>query len=282
MQRITAVFDSLRLSDSTLHYALMIAKHQKAQLIAVMPDDPAYDSFSLYQLYKSGAKENTVLEMEQADSNTRIAAIARVERACQEQGIPCEVHSERNYSLTAVLEESIYTDLMIIDERETFSRYDMSMPSHFIRDLLSDVQCPVLLVPHEISVSPPHPDIEKVVILYDGGPSSMYAIKIFNYLFSSFHELPMVILTVNQWDKPIGSSKLVRDYISYYFPNAVQKVIGGYPEEKIVGYLELQEKGTMVVLGAYSRGRVSRWFHESMADVLLDNLSLPILVAHNK
>ncbi|MBV8255584.1 MAG: universal stress protein [Chitinophaga sp.] len=282
MQRITAVFDSLKLSDSTLHYALMIAKKQEAQLIGVMPDDPAYDSYSIYQLYKAGAGENTLLEMEQADRNTRMAAMFRVEKSCQERGIPCKIHNEKNYSLTAVLEESIYTDLMIIDEKETFCRYDMSVPSHFIRDLLSDVQCPVLLVPHDVTASPLFPEIDKVVILYDGGPSSMYAVKVFNYLFPAFHELPIVVLSVNQWDKPIGAAKLVKEYINDYFPNAEHKIISGHPEEKIVGYLELQEKGTMVVLGAYSRSRVSRWFHESMADILLDNLSIPILVAHNK
>ena len=39
---------------------------------------------------------------------------------------------------------------------------------------------------------------------------------------------------------------------------------------------------SLVVLGAYQRGMVSRWFRASMADVLMRDLKLPLFIAHSK
>ena len=54
------------------------------------------------------------------------------------------------------------------------------------------------------------------------------------------------------------------------------------PEEEIIKALKLQSENALVVLGAYRRGTVSRWFRVSMADILMKEISLPIFVAHNK
>jgi hypothetical protein len=37
-----------------------------------------------------------------------------------------------------------------------------------------------------------------------------------------------------------------------------------------------------VVLGAYQRSEVSRWFKTSMADILMRELNVPMFIAHNK
>jgi len=57
---------------------------------------------------------------------------------------------------------------------------------------------------------------------------------------------------------------------------------GILPEIEIVDYLKKEKNSTLVVLGAYRRSMVSRWFRESMADVLMRDLKLPLFIAHNK
>jgi nucleotide-binding universal stress UspA family protein len=56
----------------------------------------------------------------------------------------------------------------------------------------------------------------------------------------------------------------------------------GNAEDEIVKYLEKSNQNSLVVLGAYRRSTVSRWFRESMADILMKEVKLPLFIAHNK
>ena len=70
--------------------------------------------------------------------------------------------------------------------------------------------------------------------------------------------------------------------MKFYFPDAEYTFLKGAPEETILAFLEQQDEEVLVVLGAYRRSRVSRWFKPSMADTLMSKLKLPMFIAHNK
>jgi nucleotide-binding universal stress UspA family protein len=59
-------------------------------------------------------------------------------------------------------------------------------------------------------------------------------------------------------------------------------VLKGEAEKQITGHLRNHKENELVVLGAYRRGEVSRWFRASMADVLMQKLDTPLFIAHNK
>jgi nitrogenase subunit NifH len=84
-----------------------------------------------------------------------------------------------------------------------------------MKDLLGDVQCPVLIVPDNFIT------VDKIVLLYDGGPSSLYAVKMFSYLFGNFQDLPVEVFTVNDYylaNRRIPDNKLMREFIKRHFP----------------------------------------------------------------
>ncbi|MBO9729853.1 MAG: universal stress protein [Chitinophaga sp.] len=282
MQKIVAIFDGLRFSESTLHYAILIAQRQDAHLTGIFSNDFTYNSFNLYQLLKAGTAQSTIRQLELADEAKREAAAVTFEAACQKAGISYSVHRNTNIALQVALEESIYADLLIVDVRETFVHDKMNPPTRFIRDLLTDVQCPVLIVPGQVWVPPVFNDIRNIVLLYDGEPSSVYAIKMYSYLLSFLQTLPTTVLSVNPEGNHLVNKHLVKDFIHQHFPGATYRVMEGVPEKKILDYMREQPADTMAVLGAYRRSTVSRWFRESMADVLMQALSFPLFIAHNK
>ena len=152
-------------------------------------------------------------------------------------------------------------------------------PSRFIKDLLGDVQCPVLVVPED------YKPIDKILMLYDGTPSSLHAIKMFSYIFNDLKDLPVDIFTVKEHYMAtlrLPGNKLMREFIKRHFPNATFTVVKGNPEEQIPGYLRHHKENELVVLGAYQRSMVSRWFRASMADTLMKEIKLPLFIAHNK
>lgn len=279
MKKITAAFDGLKFSDSTKDYATHLVKPANAHLVGIFLDDITYNSYKLSDLVaKEGITEKTLKQFEEKDKNTRAKAVTDFEKACANAGINYSIHHDKKIALRELLHESIYTDLLIIDSKETLTHFEEKIPARFIRDLLTDVQCPVLLVQQK------YKPIEKIILLYDGEPSSVHAIKMFSYLFPFLKHIKTEVLSV----KNIGQSlhlpdnKLMKEFIKKHYPKASYKVLKGLPELEIALYLKDQPQDMLVVLGAYRRGMVSRWFRTSMADILMKELKAPLFVAHNR
>lgn len=279
MKNFLAVFDGYKLSKSTLHYAIQLTQAAKAHLVGVFLDDPIYRSYNVTKVIKTSRDYEAELKLLDAkDEEKRKVAVQQFEQACAKAAIPYSIHRDKNIALVELKQESMFADLLIINEYETFTRFKEQPPTRFIRDLLSDVQCPVLVVPKMYKT------VDKVVLLYDGGPSSLYAIKMFSYLLGGFMKLPVEVLTINQDadNLRLPENKRMRRFVERHFPNVTYTVRKGDAEEQITGHLRNHKEDELVVLGAYRRTEISRWFKTSMADILMRELDTPLFIAHNK
>ncbi len=279
MKKIIVAFDGLRYSKSTERYALYLAKKTNTHLVGIFLDDLTYTSYNVYDAIKTeGLSDPTLIRLEQKDRAIRDVAVADFKKSCEEAGIEFGLHRDRNIASQELKHESIYADLLIIGVKETLTHYKEKPPTNFIRYLLSDTQCPVLLIPEKYKL------LDKIILLYDGEPSSVYAIKMFSYLLPQLKFLNTEVVTVNPEKKSLHlpDNRLMKEFMKRHFPNAAYKVLKGFAEDEIVKYLKLQNENTLVVLGAYQRSGISRWFRESMADVLMKEVKLPLFIAHNK
>jgi hypothetical protein len=279
MQKIAAAFDGLKYSAATRDYAVYLAKQTGAHLVGIFMDDPTYTSYKIYELLtKQGLSDNRLKKSEAKDKAARNAAADDFEKICQKEGLKYTIHHDRNIAIQDLKHESIYADLLIIDAKETLTHYDEDIPTRFIRDLLGDAQCPVLLVPQK------YKPVQKIILLYDGGPSSVHALKMFSYLLPRLKELPTEVISVNPVNQSLHlpDNKLMKEFLKRHYPDAKLKVMKGTAEDEIVKYLKQQPENTLVVAGAYRRGTVSMWFRESMADVLMKKLKLPVFIAHHQ
>lgn len=279
MKKILAAFDGLKYSASTRDYAIDLAKQTDTRLVGVFMDDLTYTSYKIYELItKEGVSESRLKKLEAKDKALRDAAAINFEKACQQAGLEFIIHHDRNIALQELKHESIYADLLIIDSKETLTHYTEKLPTRFIRDLLSDAQCPVLVVP------PKYSPVEKVIFLYDGEPSSVHAIKMFGYLLPQLHDRQIEVISVNPVNTTLHlpDNKLMKEFMKSHHPKAKFTVMKGLAEQEIVSYLKEQPGNALLVLGAYRRGTVSRWFRESMADRLMKEVKLPLFIAHNK
>lgn len=280
MKKFIAAFDGLKFSASTRDYAIQLAKQNGAHLVGVFLDDFTYTSYKIYDLVSTGGSpiESSKRKLDKKDAETRALAAASFEAACKKAGIEYTLHHDRSIAIQELLHESIYADLLIINSKETLTHYNEKIPTGFIRDLLSNVQCPVLLVPNI------YKPINRLTLLYDGESSSVHAVKMLSYNLSLFKQDPVEVVTVNppKMSLHIPDNRLMKEFIKRHFPKAKFVVLKGVAEVEIVKYIKQQNEIPLVVLGAYRRGTVSRWFRESMADVLMRELKLPLFIAHNK
>jgi hypothetical protein len=279
MIKIIAAFDGLKYSESTRNYAIDLAKQTKSHLVGVFLDDSMYNSFKYQELLiKASTSQVELEELIKKDKLTRAASADDFEKNCQQEKVEFTLHHDHNLAILDLKHESIYADLLVINSKETLSNYPEKFPTRFIKDLLGDVQCPVLITPKKFEA------VEKVILLFNGEPASVHAIKMFSYLFHHLREAETEVISVNS---PVSTlhlpdNKLMKEFMKRHYPNAIYSVMSGIPEDEILHHLMRQSKNTIVVLGAYQRGTVSRWFKESMADLLMREIDFPIFIAHNK
>ncbi|MGZ8557734.1 MAG: universal stress protein [Chitinophagaceae bacterium] len=280
MKNFLAVFDGYKMSGTNIEYAIQLAKGANAHLTGVFLDDFFYRSYNVYKVLTTYENyENVLKNLDVKDSKRRDDAVQRFQQACEKANISFAIHRDKNIAIQELKHESMFADLIIINENETFTRYKEKPPTRFMKDLLGDVQCPVLVVPSTFKA------IDKLVLLYDGRPSSLYAVKMFSYLFGNLQDLPVEVYTVKE-NHPatlgVPENKLMRKFINRHFPNAKYTIVKGSAEEMIVEHLKNYKENELVILGAYQRSEMSRWFKNSMADILMKELDTPLFIAHNK
>lgn len=280
MKKFVAVFDGFKMSKSTMNYAIQLAQAANASLVGVFLDDFIYRNYDSYKVLVSSANPEAEMKaLDAKDKKKRDEAVQLFQSACSKAKISFSVHRDKNIAIQELKRESMFADLILINEYETFTHYKEKPPTRFMKDLLSDVQCPVLVVPNAFK------PIDKIVLLYDGKPSSLYAIKMFSYLFGNLQDLPVEVFTVKDTfisTLRVPENKLMREFIKRHFPNATYTVVKGNIEEQVLGHLRNHKENELVVLGAYRRSELSRWFKTSMADTLMKELDTPLFIAHNK
>ncbi|ATL47740.1 hypothetical protein COR50_11515 [Chitinophaga caeni] len=277
MKKIIAVFDGLYFSEATLVHAIYLAKQMNAHLEGLFLDDKLYNSYDIYEVVQQkGTWTNDILSLQVEDDQTREESVRTFEQACKKEAINFSIHRNSNPALQELIHESIYADLLIIDQKECFKYRREEKPTTFIRNLLTDVECPVFLVTSNT------PLIEKIVLLYDGEPSAVYAIKMFSYLGPIDTTMETEVVSVKNAPEFLHyeNTRLMSEFMERHFPAAQFKVLPGEPEQTILEHLAEQKPNTLVIMGAYRRSNVSRWFRASMADVVMDKLNLPLFVAH--
>lgn len=278
MKKISAVFDGLKFADSTLAYAIKLAESSNALLSGVFLESFLYNSYTLTDLIgEQGLSQVKMKHLLEKDKETRSKSASRFEQACKKAHLSYTLHHDPSLAIPEVLKESIYSDLLLISAGETFSHLTGQSPTYFIRELLTGTQCPVLLVP------PEYHEIEKVVLLYDGKPAAVYAIKMFNYMMPWLRGKTTEVVSVsdNQDTAELPDEVLVKEFIACHYPAASYTLLTGNPQEEIITYLKNSNKNSLVVLGAYQRGGISRWFRSSMADRLMKAIDAPLFIAHH-
>ncbi len=279
MKNFLAIFDGYNMRQSTLRYAMQLAQDANAHLTGVFLNEFLYHTYNISEVVFHNQQYSKVIEaLDTKDQATRHAAVQQFQSACSKAHIPFSIHRDKSIALQELQHESLFADLIIINEHETFSQSKEQSPTPFIKELLCNVYCPVLVVPDEYKT------FDNIVLLYDGSPSSLYAIKMFSYLVDSAKQLPVEVLTIKEELIPVlrlPDNKLMREFMKRHFSGIQYTIVNGNTEELVVSRLKQQGENKIVVLGAYGRSAISRWFKNSLGDVLLKALNTPLFVAHN-
>jgi hypothetical protein len=200
--------------------------------------------------------------------------ITLFKEACDKRYTRCNVHRDRNVPALEIIEESRFADVIIIDAATSFNRRFEGLPTNFVKDVLKDAECPVIIAPESFN------GIDELIFTYDGSRSSVFAIKQFTYLFPELIDKKTIVLQVNEkgiWadeDKHNFGEWLQNHYSSLGF-----EALAGDSNDKLFDYL-FKKKNVFIVMGAYGRSSLSRFFHRSHADRLIRTVTQPLFISH--
>lgn len=191
--------------------------------------------------------------------------VAFLKDECSILNIDCEVIS--NATKKQVIDASKTGSLLITDPHIEFPDFEM-------QDILGNIECPVMLVPLTA------PKIEKVILAYDGSKSAHLAIEKFIKLFPSYTSRPTHLVTVNRFEQMMLHKEFINSTLRHSFKNLEIAQLEGDEKEEMIEFLRTFPVNTVVVIGGYGRNVLSKLFHASMTNAILENTRVSLFIAH--
>lgn len=258
MKKILFLMNGSGIDMPALDFACYIAKLSRSRLTGVFLEGDSGEK-ALYQV---------------ASDQEVTTNIKRFREACICRETVSLVHRDRGLPLSEVITESRFADLIIIEPELVASAAYRHTPGHFVKEVLTASECPVLIAPYSFD------GIEELVFAYDGTASSVFAIKQFSLLFPELRAQKAVVFNVGKEDNGvIGYQFKMKEWLQAHFMEMEYVVRKGDPADQLFGYL-LEKKKALVVMGAYGRNLLSRLFMPSKARLVVKTIDLPLFITH--
>lgn len=266
-------------TENTIQFACYMAGFSKARLIGVFPNVLPYaEEPVLKQLhgmaYVESIVESDLLSDESYKRNTEKQQLL-FEETCKGKGIPFQVLKHKHATAQELIAESRLVDMIIIDSVPDTTWQKEEDRNKLTGLLLTDAECPVIVAPEIFE------PVDEIVICYDGSASAAFAMKQLAYLLPDLEHVKATALRIGKVDEQTAAeNKRLREWLNVNYRYTDIVTIDGTPDKELYKFL-LKKKNTMVVMGAYGRNMISRFFRQSKADVLIESLSCPVFITHH-
>lgn len=277
MKKIVAAIDVLNFSEEQLNNLKYIAKEVNGKLSIVFLENIIAGGIPLASAYPEAYVANyQALLQESLDERDRLRKehLDYLFTICGDGDVEFTLHESIGSPVQKVVEESRFADLLLISNNTSFATLYESKPPQFVKDVLAQAQCPVLVLPEK------NIRIKELVFSYNGTFSSMYAIRQFTQLFPDFSDVPVNLVYVGEGNRTtLPNETLIINYLEHHYDEVKYTILYGDPAAEFLNLL-LHRKGSLVTYGAFGRSGLSRFFHRSDAENVLRTTDIPVFITH--
>lgn len=279
MKKIVVAIDAITYNEYALEYAIGIAQESGGMILGVFLHDLSYIYTDIPSVFELIPVEYSNIVKKQHDDNEKLKLnIDLFNEKCNAANVKHKAHMYDGTNIVDFLiNESIFADLLVIDEHMSFTHTDSKQLSNFIIDVLEDANCPVIIVPHK------YLPVENVFLCYDGSASSVQAIKMYAYLFPSWNKKITSLISFNDTSSNhLKYSENIKDLLHQHFPFLIIDVENSYNSEAIiVNFFKENAKSSFIVMGTQKKSPFSRIFKKSLVNTFIKEIKLPIFIAHS-
>jgi nucleotide-binding universal stress UspA family protein len=278
MEKILIAIDSHELDPNTVRFACHIAKLTGSKLSAVfLENQRAVKRLAFAAITEpTFLAEQTLLEatLEQAEGHTlREKNMLRFKQLATAEGVHSSIYLDKGVPAKELIAETLFADLLILDAN-AFNDIAGDPPSGFVKDIVHDAGCPVLIAPENFN------GIDNIIFCYDGGRSSLYAMKQFAHLFPRLAAQRAKVVDLH----PDGTSSLDQARIITWLKTHYAGVdwLAVRPDEATALFSFLGEKGDdIVVMGAYGKGLLSSFFTQDEQLGITRTTPIPLFITQH-
>lgn len=271
MKKILVLNHDYQVPQSALDYAIRIARHDGATIVGLFVqrlkkrDEEGY--FFSNDIHPADTAFTKTTD-EEENLHLEDTAIQLFSDTCTAAGVLLKTHSIHSNFLEALIDHSAFADLIICDA-------DTPPALYAVKTLLAHAHCPVLMVNKDCKQT------DAIVFTYDDKSSSIHAVKLFTYLFGLYRDLPVHFVSVVPHNVlGIEYEDLIREWLPLYYPNAAIEILKGETKQELPRFIN-SLSNPLVVMGAFGRSSLSRFFKESLANVILEQTNAPVFIAHD-
>lgn len=278
MENILLAIDATNLDSSALNFACYLAKLSGSSITGVFLENLVENEKPvLVRMHGTRYLDWEIDEMSPEVKEKRKimeSNISLFKETCGLKGVSYSIHLLEGNPVTEMVAESRFADVIIVDAATSFKDEFEGVPTRFVKKLLKEGECPVIIAPEDFD------KVEEIIFTYDGSRSAVFAMKQFTYLFPQLNDKKVTVFHVNEndeWDEE--QKKMVGDWLKNHYSTVGFETPTGSASYELLSYLFLR-KNIFIVMGAYGRSAVSRFFSHSHADMLLKTISQPIFISH--
>ncbi len=279
MEKILLALDPTQPDTGSLDFASYLGALTKSRITGVFLGSPeADDKLSARQLVYD--KADSSLQQDQGSKEYQVKQLRLREnvklftQACERRSTRYCVRMASGDPVKEIVRESRFSDIVVVNAETSFGGKFGGTPTPFVRDILKDVECPVIIAPESFE------GIEEIVFTYDGTKSAMFAIKQFCYLFPKLNDKKVVLLQVIDDSMPAAEDREhLREWLSSHYSAVGFETLRGDSKTELLAWL-MKKQNVFIVMGAYSKKGLAQFVHESHADWLLQILNRAFFIAH--
>ncbi|MBC7933817.1 MAG: universal stress protein [Rhizobacter sp.] len=270
MKKILLILNESSIPQQVIKRAMDIAKQTNSLLEAIFLNDTNGIDFGYpfpNDLYLLSDKVQGATKKE--NSKKLLASLAReFKDECIEQNIEYKIEIDRVVSMENLLKLSCFADLIIADSKSDSDEYDL-------KDLLADAHCPLLLVSKNAE------PLEKIYVAYDGSASSMYALKMFSYIFPECKDFPLYLFQFgSQTNDRIPYIDEIKSWAGKHFTNIKFDLIAGDAKHDLAEHIRVGAEKAIIIMGSYSTSSIARLFIKSTSSYVIHQTNASLFITH--
>lgn len=273
MKKVIIAFDNASFSESALDFAVRLNQISPILLTGVfLPQSEISALWSYAGAVPSGLLIPLVEPESSEEVKTHIDIFSRI---CEHNDIDYKVHKDfNNFSIQELVRESRFADLILLGGNSFYQKITDKTPNMYIRQVLHDVECPVMLLPQKAAFPGNN------ILSYDGSANCVFAIKQFAYLFPEFsNKRTSLIYINNKSNKALPEKVNIEELVSRHFPD-LEIMHLTFDAKKYLASWLVDRPASIFIAGSYGRSGLSRLFAPSAIDNVITSHSIPIFIAH--
>lgn len=276
MEKILLAVDNDPVDENAVDFACHLARLTQARLTGIFLDEPMTEPEVVIERVTTvdGATSITIAEFdkesEQVAQHEENIGIFR--EWAERSGVSFNVYLDKGVPVTELTRETWYADVLLMSP-DTFSRANEPLPGAFVKQVVHDSACPVILTPESFE------RIDNIVFCYDGSKASLFAIKQFAYLFPQLRSQRVKVISLAaEAPQPKDQARLTQ-WLRFHYSDVEWIAKGSEAAGALFHYL-LKKRDDFVVMGPYGHGLLTSFFEADDETGTIRTTSLPIFIAH--